>query len=122
VTVYNDIAVEDDGIKLGQFLKLADLVESGAQAKQVLAGGALAQELVLLLLRTVGGDRRAAERDVRLHGDADRRVGAADLLKRQVVRHEISPGAAELLGQREAHQSQAGHLGDDVVGEFLLAV
>ena len=39
VTDYNDIPVEDDGIKLGQFLKLADLVESGAQAKQVLAGG-----------------------------------------------------------------------------------
>ena len=39
VTAYNDIPVEDDGIKLGQFLKLADLVESGAQAKQVLAGG-----------------------------------------------------------------------------------
>ena len=39
MTAYNDIPVEDDGIKLGQFLKLADLVESGAQAKQVLAGG-----------------------------------------------------------------------------------
>ncbi len=36
---YNDIPVEEDGIKLGQFLKLADLVESGSEAKQVLAGG-----------------------------------------------------------------------------------
>ena len=36
---HNDVPVEDDSIKLGQFLKLADLVESGAQAKQVLAGG-----------------------------------------------------------------------------------
>ena len=36
---YNDIPVEDDGIKLGQFLKLADLVDSGAEAKQVLGGG-----------------------------------------------------------------------------------
>ena len=39
MTDYNDIPVEDDGIKLGQFLKLADLVESGSEAKQVLAGG-----------------------------------------------------------------------------------
>ena len=36
---YNDIPVEDDAIKLGQFLKLADLIDSGAEAKQVLAGG-----------------------------------------------------------------------------------
>jgi ribosome-associated protein len=39
VSDYNDIPVEEDGIKLGQFLKLADLVESGSEAKQVLAGG-----------------------------------------------------------------------------------
>ena len=39
MTDYNDIPVEDDGIKLGQFLKLADLVDSGSEAKQVLAGG-----------------------------------------------------------------------------------
>ena len=34
-----NVPIEDSSIKLGQFLKLADLVESGAQAKQVLAGG-----------------------------------------------------------------------------------
>ena len=35
----NDVQIEDESIKLGQFLKLANLVESGAEAKQVLAGG-----------------------------------------------------------------------------------
>jgi ribosome-associated protein len=39
VSDFNDIPIEDDGIKLGQFLKLADLVDSGAEAKQVLGGG-----------------------------------------------------------------------------------
>ena len=39
VSDYNDVPVDDEGIKLGQFLKLANLIESGAQAKQVLAGG-----------------------------------------------------------------------------------
>lgn len=39
VSEMNDVPLEDDSIKLGQFLKLADLVESGSQAKQVLAGG-----------------------------------------------------------------------------------
>ena len=35
----NDVQIEDESIKLGQFLKLANLVESGSEAKQVLAGG-----------------------------------------------------------------------------------
>jgi ribosome-associated protein len=34
-----NVRIEDESIKLGQFLKLADLVESGAEAKQLLAGG-----------------------------------------------------------------------------------
>ena len=36
---YNDVQIEEDSIKLGQFLKLANLIESGGEAKQVLAGG-----------------------------------------------------------------------------------
>jgi ribosome-associated protein len=39
VSDYNDVPIEEESIKLGQFLKLANLIESGAQAKQVLAGG-----------------------------------------------------------------------------------
>ncbi len=39
VSDYNDVPVDGDAIKLGQFLKLADLIESGGEAKQVLAGG-----------------------------------------------------------------------------------
>ncbi|HRK48137.1 MAG TPA: RNA-binding S4 domain-containing protein, partial [Nocardioides sp.] len=31
--------MDEDSIKLGQFLKLANLIESGGEAKQVLAGG-----------------------------------------------------------------------------------
>ncbi|GAB3258566.1 hypothetical protein GCM10027448_29380 [Nocardioides dilutus] len=75
VSAYNDIPVEDDGIKLGQFLKLADLVESGAQAKQVLAGGV-----------------------VRVNGDVETRRG------RQLERGDVvSLGAnsARVGGERE---------------------
>ena len=39
VTEMNDVQIDDESIKLGQFLKLANLVESGSEAKQVLAGG-----------------------------------------------------------------------------------
>jgi ribosome-associated protein len=39
VSEMNDVQIEEESIKLGQFLKLANLVESGSMAKQVLAGG-----------------------------------------------------------------------------------
>ena len=34
-----DVAIRDEVIRLGQFLKLANLVESGAEAKDVIAEG-----------------------------------------------------------------------------------
>ncbi|MFC8314975.1 RNA-binding S4 domain-containing protein [Gordonia sp. NPDC057258] len=34
-----DVMIRDDSIRLGQFLKLANLIESGAEAKEVIADG-----------------------------------------------------------------------------------
>ncbi|WP_019931965.1 RNA-binding S4 domain-containing protein [Nocardia sp. BMG111209] len=34
-----DVPIDDDVIRLGQFLKLANLIESGAEAKTVIASG-----------------------------------------------------------------------------------
>lgn len=34
-----DVPIRDDTIRLGQFLKLANLIESGAEAKSVIADG-----------------------------------------------------------------------------------
>ena len=34
-----DVPIADGGIKLGQFLKLANLIESGSEAKPLLAAG-----------------------------------------------------------------------------------
>jgi ribosome-associated protein len=36
-----DVPVRDDKIRLGQFLKLANLVESGGEAKPLIADGAV---------------------------------------------------------------------------------
>jgi ribosome-associated protein len=36
-----DVPIRDESIRLGQFLKLANLVESGAEAKPVVADGAV---------------------------------------------------------------------------------
>ena len=37
----HEVAIRDDMIRLGQFLKLADLVDSGADAKPVVQSGAV---------------------------------------------------------------------------------
>ena len=37
-----EVGISDETIRLGQFLKLADLVDSGADAKPLLAEGAVA--------------------------------------------------------------------------------
>jgi len=36
-----DVSIRDESIRLGQFLKLANLVESGAEAKPLIAAGAV---------------------------------------------------------------------------------
>jgi ribosome-associated protein len=39
VTDVHDVPIRDETIRLGQFLKLAGLIDSGADAKAVIAGG-----------------------------------------------------------------------------------
>ncbi|WP_227997855.1 RNA-binding S4 domain-containing protein [Nocardia australiensis] len=34
-----EVPIDDDAIRLGQFLKLANLIESGSEAKTVIASG-----------------------------------------------------------------------------------
>ncbi|MBF6214193.1 RNA-binding S4 domain-containing protein [Nocardia puris] len=34
-----DVPIDDDAIRLGQFLKLANLIDSGSEAKTVIASG-----------------------------------------------------------------------------------
>ena len=55
-----EVPVRDDGIRLGQFLKLADLVDSGADVTPLLADG-----------------------DVRVNGEVETRRG------RQLVRGDV---------------------------------
>ncbi|GAB39398.1 RNA-binding S4 domain-containing protein [Gordonia sputi] len=65
-----DVPVRGDGIRLGQFLKLANLIESGAEAKEVISDG----------LVTVNGGvetrrgRQLVVGDVISLGDASARV------------------------------------------------
>lgn len=39
MTEINDVSIRDEMIRLGQFLKLAGLIDSGADAKAVIADG-----------------------------------------------------------------------------------
>ncbi|MFL6133100.1 MAG: RNA-binding S4 domain-containing protein [Nocardioidaceae bacterium] len=42
MTEPRDVAIREDTIRLGQFLKLADLIENGADAKPLMISGAVA--------------------------------------------------------------------------------
>jgi ribosome-associated protein len=66
-----EVPIRDESIRLGQFLKLADLVDTGSDAKPLLADG----------LVTVNGEvevrrgRQLAKGDVVTLGDQSARVG-----------------------------------------------
>lgn len=66
----HDVPIRDDMIRLGQFLKLADLVDDGSESHQVIAAGSV----------TVNGEpelrrgRQLAKGDVVAVGDRSARV------------------------------------------------
>ena len=66
-----DVAIRDESIRLGQFLKLADLVDSGADAKPMLASGAVAVNGAVETRR----GRQLVKGDVVRVGDVEARVG-----------------------------------------------
>jgi len=66
-----DVPIRDESIRLGQFLKLADLVDTGADAKPVLARG---EVTVNGTVETRRG-RQLAKGDVVTVGASEARVG-----------------------------------------------
>ncbi len=93
-----------------------------AEGPEALAPRDLGEEATALLVIAERDERRAAERDVRLHRDPDGGIAATDLLDREAVGDEIAARAAVLGRQTEAQQPEVGHLRDDLVGELLGAV
>ena len=53
---------------------------------------------------------------------ADRGVDPGQLLDRERVGERVGAAAAVLLRERDPHQPELAHLGDDLVGEALVAV
>jgi len=66
-----DVTIRDDSIRLGQFLKLADLVDTGADAKPMLASGVVSVNGTVETRR----GRQLVRGDVVTVGDAEARVG-----------------------------------------------
>jgi ribosome-associated protein len=69
VNPYRDVAIRDESIRLGQFLKLADLVDLGADAKPLLMKGLV---LVNGEVETRRGRRLAKGDVVTLEGESVR--------------------------------------------------
>ncbi|WP_341925433.1 RNA-binding S4 domain-containing protein [Nocardioides psychrotolerans] len=70
-----DVPISDESIRLGQFLKLANLVESGAEAKPLIASG---QVLVNGEVETRRG-RQLAQGDVVALAGQSARVASGDV-------------------------------------------
>ena len=66
-----ELSISEDEIRLGQFLKLADLVEAGSDAKVLLAGGEVLVNDEVELRR----GRRLTRGDIVTVGDVQLRVG-----------------------------------------------
>jgi ribosome-associated protein len=66
-----DVPIRDEAIRLGQFLKLADLIDSGADAKPMLASGAVSVNGVVETRR----GRQLGKGDVVTVGGVEARVG-----------------------------------------------
>ena len=79
----------------------------------------LGQPLVALLVGAPEVDGHRPERRVRGDRDADRGVDAGQLLDRERVGERVGAAAPVLLRERDAHQPELAHLGDDLVGEAL---
>lgn len=69
-----DVPIRDESIRLGQFLKLANLIDSGAEAKPVIAAG---QVLVNGEVETRRG-RQLTAGDVVSMGGVSVRVGEGE--------------------------------------------
>lgn len=76
-SIIDDVPVKDEVIRLGQFLKLANLVDSGSDAKIVIASG-----------------------DVAVNGESETRRGrqlrAGDIVEFQGQRARVAAGDAEI--------------------------
>ena len=65
-----DVPIRDESIRLGQFLKLADLIDTGADAKPMLASGVVAVNGVVETRR----GRQLVKGDVVAAGGSEARV------------------------------------------------
>src|SRR4051812_1004045 len=79
-------------------------------------------EALDLLPGAVGDDRQRARARVDGERDAHAGVGAGELLEDEDVAEEVGAGAADVLRDADAHEAELAELGEDVLGEAVLAV
>ena len=85
-------------------------------------GDEVGQPLGLLVVGAELEDRVGAEADAGRQRDAQRLVDAAELLDRHAQRGEVATGAAVLLGEHDAEQTELAHRPHDVDREVVVTV
>ena len=93
-----------------------------AECGEPRTGGERRQPFLSLCIGAEQEDRHRAERRVGGDRDRHRRVDPCQLLDRDRIRQGVAACTAELLGKRDPHQPQLGHLGDELGREAAVAV
>jgi ribosome-associated protein len=74
-----DVAIRDDSIRLGQFLKLADLIDTGSDAKSVITDGLVTVNGAVEIRRGAqlrpGDTVSIGDRSARVSGGGQQRLG-----------------------------------------------
>ena len=89
---------------------------------ELVALGERRDQALALLVGAVGEDRQRAGAGVHGERHAHAGVGAGELLEDEHVGEEVGAGAAVLVGHADAHQPELAELGEDLLGEAVLAV
>ena len=85
----------------------------------------LCERYQILLLLSFGPEkkeRRGTQGDVSRHRYGRRSIGARDFHHRQRVAHRVGSGSPILLGKRQPHEAELGHLRNQLVRETLVAI
>ena len=91
-------------------------------AARRLSRGEIRKPRLLLLVGPEEKDRHRSERRVGGDRDRDRGVDPGELLDRDGVAERVAPAASVLLGDRDSQEPELRQLGDELVGEAVLAV
>ena len=120
--VDHPFAVLEGGARPGVPGVAAGLGLGQPECRQLASGTQVGEVALFLRIRAEQENRLGAERGVRAHRDRDGGVHPGQLFDGDRVLERCTAGATDVLGERDAHPAECGHLRHQAVGERLPTV